>query len=131
MFARGWALEFARDWIESWNSHNLDRVLTHYSEDFEMSSPLIGERFGRQDGILKGKPAVAEYWKPSMSLDPPLKFEIMDVLAGINQPTIYYRSVGRNVVAETLTFDSSLKVVSGSAQWSVMLGSELRSGLLE
>ena len=96
-----------------------------------MSSPLIVERFGRQDGILKGTPAVAEYWKPSMSLDPPLKFELMDVLAGINQLTIYYRSVGRNVVAETLTFDSSLKVVSGTSQWSVMPASDFRSGLLE
>jgi len=96
-----------------------------------MSSPFIVERPGREDGILKGKAAVAEYWKPGMSRDPLLKFELIDVLAGINQLTIYYRSVGGNVVAETLTFDSSLKVVSGSAQWSVMLGSELRLGLLE
>ena len=96
-----------------------------------MSSPFILERLGRENGILKGKAAVAEYWKPGMSRDPPLKFELIDVLAGINHLTIYDRSVGGNLVAETLTFDSSLKVVSGSAQWSVMLGSELRSGLLE
>ena len=55
----------------------------------------------------------------------------MDVLVGINQLTIYYRSVGRNVVAETLTLDGFLKVVSGSAQWSVMPASDLRSGLPE
>ena len=131
MFAPGWALEFARHWIESWNSHDLDRVLAHYTEDFEMSSPFIVERLGREDGILKGKAAVAEYWKPGMSRDPPLKFELMDVLPGINQLTIYYRSVGGKVVAETLTFDSSLKVVSGSAQWSVMPASDKRSGLPE
>ncbi len=131
MFAPGWALEFARDWIDSWNSHNLDRVLAHYTEDFEMSSPFIVERLGREDGILKGKTAVAEYWKPGMSRDPPLKFELMDVLAGINQLTIYYRSEGAKVVAESLTFDSSLKVVSGSAQWSVVPGSDSRSGLPE
>jgi len=124
LFARGWALEFAWDWIEAWNSHDLDRILAHYAEDFEMTSPLIVERFGREDGILKGKTAIAEYWKPSISLDPPLTFELLDVLAGINQLTIYYRSVDRNVVAETLTFDSSLKVVSGSSQWSVMPDSE-------
>ena len=131
MFARGWALEFARDWIDSWNSHDLDRILAHYTEDFEMSSPFIVERLGREDGNLNGKTAVAEYWKPSLSRDPPLKFELLDVLAGINQLTIYYRSVGGNVVAETLTLDSSLKVVSGSSQWSVMPASDFRSGLLE
>ena len=98
----------------------MERILAHYADDFEMTSPLIAERIGREDGILKGKTAIAKYWKPSISLDPPLKFELLDVLAGINQLTIYYRSVGRHVVAETLTFDSSLKVVSGSSQWSVM-----------
>ncbi len=123
MLERGWALEFAREWIESWNSHDLERILAHYTEDFEMSSPLIVERLGGEDGILKGKTAVAEYWKPSMSLDPPLRFELMDVLVGINQLTIYYRNVGRKVVAETLTFDSSLKAVLGSLQWSVMSSS--------
>ena len=55
-----------------------------------------------------------------MSQEPPLSFELEDVLVGVNQLTIYYRNVGRRVVADTLTFDNSLKVVSGTAQWSVM-----------
>ena len=37
----GFAERFATDWIAAWNSHDLDRVLTHYEDDFEMSSPLI------------------------------------------------------------------------------------------
>ena len=57
MLERGWALEFAREWIESWNSHDLERILAHYTADFEMSSPLIVERLGGEDGILKGKTA--------------------------------------------------------------------------
>ena len=124
MLERSWALEFAQKWIASWNSHDLDSILSHYTEDFEMSSPLIVERLGREDGVLKGKTAVAEYWKSGMSLEPPLRFELKDVLVGINQLTIYYRSVGRKVVAETLTFDHALKVISGAAQWSVMSSAE-------
>jgi len=37
----GFAERFGADWIAAWNSHDLDRVLTHYEDDFEMSSPLI------------------------------------------------------------------------------------------
>lgn len=88
-----------------------------------MSSPLIVERLGHEDGVLKGKTAVAEYWKPSMSLEPPLRFELKDVLVGINHLTIYYHNVGRKVVAETLIFDNALKVISGASQWSVMSSS--------
>ena len=120
MLERSWALEFAEEWVASWNSHDLERILSHYTEDFEMSSPLIVERLGREEGVLKGKAVVAAYWKAGLSLEPPLRFELRDVLVGINQMTIYYRSSGRKVVAETLTFDDGLKVTAGSAQWSVM-----------
>ena len=34
------AKQFAREWVEAWNDHDLDRVLAHYAEDFEMSCGL-------------------------------------------------------------------------------------------
>jgi hypothetical protein len=114
------ALAFARDWIEAWNSHDLERILSHYADDFEMSSPLIVERLGKAEGVIRGKHEAADYWRPSMSLDPPLRFELLDVLVGVDQLTIYYHSVGRRIVAETLTFDASGKASRGAAQWSVM-----------
>ena len=55
-----------------------------------------------------------------MSLEPPLRFELGDVLLGVNQLTLCYRNVERRLVADTLPFDNSLKVASGTAQWSVM-----------
>ena len=87
-----WAREFAKDWIEAWNSHDLDRILSHYSDDVEVSSPLVVERFDRADGVVSGKHALREYWSPSMSMEPPLEFELLDVLVGLNQLTLYYRS---------------------------------------
>ena len=48
------ALHFAEDWIASWNSHDLDRILAHYTEDFEMSSPLIVQ--------LMGEPSAEVFW---------------------------------------------------------------------
>jgi hypothetical protein len=120
MLDRAWALAFAREWVEAWNSHDLERILSHYVDDFEMSSPLIVERLGRPEGVIRGKREAADYWRPSMRLDPPLHFELLDVLVGVDQLTIYYRSVGRRVVAETLVFDGSGKAIRGAAQWSVM-----------
>jgi ketosteroid isomerase-like protein len=43
MISRGFGEEFAREWIEAWNSHDLDRVLSHYADDFTMSSPYIAQ----------------------------------------------------------------------------------------
>ena len=47
--------KFARDWIEGWNTHALERVLSHYADDFEMSSPFIGQ-FGDGRQIRLGGP---------------------------------------------------------------------------
>ena len=35
------AEHFAADWIDSWNAHDLNRILSHYTDDFEMASPVI------------------------------------------------------------------------------------------
>ena len=115
-----WALSFAREWIEAWNSHDLERILSHYSEDFEMASPLIVERMGEPSGVLKGKAAVRNYWQQGLAAQPPLRFELLDVLAGIRSITIYYRSVGRRVVAEVLEFNPQKEVVRGAAHWAVV-----------
>jgi ketosteroid isomerase-like protein len=39
-----WARELATEWVAAWNSHDLERILAHYTDDFEMRSPLIVER---------------------------------------------------------------------------------------
>lgn len=61
MIERAWAEAFARDWIDGWNAHDLERILAHYADDFEMTSPLIVQRMGVPGGKLKGKEAIRAY----------------------------------------------------------------------
>jgi hypothetical protein len=35
------AQEFAIEWIAAWNSHDLERILGHYADDVEVTSPLV------------------------------------------------------------------------------------------
>jgi ketosteroid isomerase-like protein len=39
MMTAEFAAQFAEEWIAAWNSHDLDRILSHYADDFEMASP--------------------------------------------------------------------------------------------
>ena len=41
MITREFADHFTRELIDAWNSHTLERILAHYTDDFEMSSPYI------------------------------------------------------------------------------------------
>jgi len=112
---RVWAKEFARQWIDAWNSHDLDRILSHYTEDFEMSSPLIVEWMGIPEGVLRGKRSIRPYWQRGLDARPPLHFELREVLVGVNTMVIYYRNTTRNrMVAEVLTLDVEGRIVAGA-----------------
>ena len=118
MIDQTFAEDFAIDWIESWNSHELDRIVSHYSDDFEMSSPLIVQIAGEPSGTLKGKEAVGAYWAKVLALMPDLRFELVTTLVGANSITIYYRGA-RGMSAEIFHFDNVGKVVKAFAHYAV------------
>ena len=102
------AQAFAQDWLEAWNSHDLPRILSHYRDDFEMSSPLIVQRGFSPDGVLRGKAVIAEYWKIGLAAQPPLRFELIEVFRGAGMICLLYRSVTRNRrVIEWFRFDQA------------------------
>lgn len=117
MIDESWAKAFAQDWIEAWNTHDLERVMSHYTDDFEMSSPLIIERMGEPSGMLRGKANIRPYWEKGLATQPPLRFELLQVLVGVDSVTIFYRSVARRIAAEVLIFNPGREVVRGIAHY--------------
>ncbi|MFT4205132.1 MAG: nuclear transport factor 2 family protein [Chitinophagaceae bacterium] len=57
------AKQFEERWIASWNAHNLDDILNHYSDDIEITTPMIKIALGTGNGTLKGKKEVGSYWQ--------------------------------------------------------------------
>src|SRR5579864_5991996 len=98
------ATEFAAEWIAAWNAHDLDRVLSHYTEDFEMSSPKIVQIAGEPSGRLVGKASVRAYWAAALARVPDLHFELITVLEGVDSVVLYYRGVGGQLAAEVFYF---------------------------
>jgi hypothetical protein len=117
MIDKKFAEHFARDWIDSWNSHDLDRILAHYTDQFEMSSPVIIEIAGEASGTLKGKDAVGAYWAKALSLIPDLWFELVTTLIGVNSITLYYKGT-RGLSAEVFHFGSDQKVLRAYAHYA-------------
>ena len=109
------AREIAIEWIAAWNSGDLERIFSHYVDDFEMRSPLIAHRGFSPTGALHGKAAIRPYWIAGLAATPPIRFELVDVYAGVNQIAIHYRSVGRKYVVEVLELDHDRRIVRGSA----------------
>ena len=110
---------FAEDWIASWNAHDLERILSHYADDFEMSSPVIIQVTGESSGTLRVKAPVGSYWKKALGLIPDLQFELLSVLAGVNSITLYYKGARGRLAAEVFHFGSDNKVVRAFAHYAV------------
>jgi hypothetical protein len=111
------AQRFAAEWIDAWNSHDLDKILSHYADDFEMSSPYIRQIAGEPSGVLKGKAQIAAYWTQALQQLPDLHFELLNTLIGVNSLILYYQGV-RGIAAEVLHFDSANKVIKAYAHYS-------------
>ncbi|MFA6357967.1 MAG: nuclear transport factor 2 family protein [Candidatus Omnitrophota bacterium] len=114
---KSFAVDFANDWISAWNSHDLIRILSHYSDDFEMASPMIVEIMANSSGVLKGKDAVGAYWAKALQMVPNLRFELMMVCAGVNSITIQYRGVGGRIAVEVFSFGLDRKVTKAHAHY--------------
>ena len=112
------ATAFADHWIEAWNNHDLDSILSHYTDDFEMSSPVIVESMGELTGKLKGKTSVREYWAKALARYPELHFEKLHTLVGVDSVTIVYNGV-RGLSAEVFYFDKLGKVHSACAHYEL------------
>ena len=110
---------FAEEWINAWNSHNLDRILSHYTDDFVMESPLALNRLPKTGGVVKGKEAVRVYWKMGLELIPNLHFELHEVLVGVNSITMYYTNLatGKNT-AEVLLLNEEGKAYHAFAHYN-------------
>lgn len=111
------AEHFANDWIDAWNSHDLQRILSHYADDVEMTSPVIIQVANEPSGTLCGKTAVGDYWTKALQLIPDLHFELIATLVGVNSITLHYRGARGRLAAEVFHFNQDKKVAKAFAHY--------------
>ena len=111
------AQAWAQEWIDAWNAGDLDRVLAHYADDFEMSSPYIVTIAGELSGKLRGKDAVAAYWRAALVRRPDLHFELLRVFRGVDSLALFYQSAPNVLGAEVFFFDENGQVARAHAHY--------------
>ncbi len=104
---------FAQDWETAWNSHDLDRILSHYHPDVVFRSRKAKNLVG--EGTLVGVAALREYWAKALEKQPKLRFTVVDVFEGHEMVVITYSNHVGVLAAETLRFESDGLVAEASA----------------
>jgi hypothetical protein len=108
------ARAFVDTWVDAWNRHDLDAVLSHFAEDVVFTSPLAARIVDGSAGVVRGRTALRAYWTEGIRLDPALHFEILATYVGIDTIVINFRNQNGRLANEVLTFDGAL-VVAGHA----------------
>ena len=116
MISREQADQFAREWLEAWNSRELERILDHYSEDFVMSSPRIAAIAHEPTGVLRGKPMIAAYWAQALALLSDRCFKLIATFVGADSVAIHYEGA-RGQAVEVFFFNESGLVCRASAHY--------------
>ena len=106
--------EFEREWIEAWNAHDLDRILSHYRDDIRFVSPFAA-RYGAPHGRVDGLHALRAYFERGLATYPALHFQPIAVLAGVGSIALHYRSVEDRQAIEVMQLDARGQVRHAAA----------------
>lgn len=113
------AKTFAADWIAAWNSHDLDRILSHYAENVVFTSPVAARVLGDPAGVVTGIDVLRDYFAKGLALFPDLKFTLIEVMQGISSVVLYYKNQSGTHSGEFMEFNAEGKVTRGVANYSV------------
>lgn len=108
---------WARRHVDAWNSHDLDRIMTLYTEEVEVHSPLAANLTG--SGVVRGAPAVRAYFAAALVRYKDLRFKLLDALLCLDSVALYYVSVEGLLVAEVLYLDENNRVSKALAHYAV------------
>jgi len=108
----------AQEWIAAWNAHDLERILAHYAEDAELSSPFVAKLTGQSDGVVRGKAALRDYFARGLNAYPTMRFEFIRLYPGARSCVLEYHSVNGLRTAEVMEFDEHAKVRRVLAHYS-------------
>jgi ketosteroid isomerase-like protein len=112
------ARSFAADWIEAWNSHDLDRIMTHYAEDLVLVSPVAAQLLNDPAGMVRGKDSLREYFQKGLNAFPQLRFDLIDVMRGLSSIVLYYKNQKGTKSGEFMELNPQRKITRVVANYS-------------
>jgi len=112
------ARSFAAEWIEAWNSRDLDRILTHYAEDVVLVSPVAANLLNDPSGTVRGKQALRAYFKKGLETHTQLRFELIETMWGLSSVVLYYANQRGTKSGEFMEFNPDGKIVRVVANYS-------------
>jgi limonene-1,2-epoxide hydrolase len=103
--------EIALKWFAAFNEHNLENLLSLYSDVAEHFSPKLKVHKPETKGLIKGKSALHTWWQDAFDRLPSLQYEVKKLTADDEQVFMeYIRHVDGE---EDMNVGEVLEIVNG------------------
>ncbi|WP_205685634.1 nuclear transport factor 2 family protein [Flavipsychrobacter stenotrophus] len=70
MITENTALHIGTEWVNDWNSHDLDKVMSHYADDIHFTSPFVIKINNDPTGVINSKPLLRAYFERALNAYP-------------------------------------------------------------
>jgi len=104
------AQQFTEEWLDAWNRHDIDAILSHFRDDVIFSSPLAQRIVDDSDGYVRGMDELRQYWTEGLRRNPDLHFTLEGIYVGVDTLVINYRNQADRRVNEVLVFEGPLVI---------------------
>ena len=101
----------ANSWIAAWNAHDLEAILAHYSDDVQFQADTVVTRWGKPDGMLRGKAELREHFRRGLEMAPQLRFDLEEVFNCPGGYAVLYRRENGNRVIDVVALDDGGRAV--------------------
>ena len=109
-------ISVANKWFEAFNAHDLEQLLSLYSDDARHYSPKLKIRQPETNGLVTGKAALRAWWRDSFDRLLTLKYVPVTLTANDDRVFMEYKRNVENepemMVAEVLEISDGLIVAS-------------------
>src|SRR5579872_1461455 len=117
MITREKAWEFAHEWLDAWNKHDIDLIMKHYADDIEFCSPVVQNVLGDPKGLVCGIDNLREYFSRQLSKFSTLHFQLLDVFTSPQSVVLYYKINRGLLAAEVMVLNSDMKAIKVYANY--------------
>jgi hypothetical protein len=117
---------FADVWLQAWNDRDVEGILTHYTDDIELRSPMAAHLLGDTSGIVAGKLLLRDYITTVFKAFPDAsRLSLLGVCQGVRSVVVLFRFDGGEG-AELMELTESAKVRRAIAHFRAIAPMEER-----
>lgn len=117
MITREKAWNFAHEWLNAWNKHDIDLIMEHYTDSIEFCSPVVQNVLGEPSGIVKGSQNLRDYFSRQLKKFSTLHFQLLDVFTSPQTIVLYYKINRGLLAAEVMLLNEKMQATKVFANY--------------